>query len=295
MCEPIEYKNFSSEVQNYDCLISKYNVYFGVFSSLFKLANLKLEDFIRHRNLIIYGGTAIDYALRLKGEQIYPDEDLPYADYDVFSSNHQKDAYDYAELLFSEKEEYKETRAINALNIYTIKVGIGFNNFVLDCAYKPKDMLSKIPTLEYQGMKIVHPHFQYLDMHRALSIPYEGAPREVIFHRWKKDITRFNKLFNKYPICAEKSINAAGLKNQNIGELTTKYLKSVENKVPKWLLDVFHNSTEIVAANGFLAYSIFYDDFKKKYPNKKIKAPESSIYMKNGDLYYSANIQEKLT
>ena len=137
--------------------------------------NLKLEDFIRHRNLIIYGGTAIDYALRLKGEQIYPDEDLPYADYDVFSSNHQKDAYDYAELLFSEKEEYKETRAINALNIYTIKVGIGFNNFVLDCAYKPKDMLSKIPTLEYQGMKIVHPHFQYLDMHRALSIPYEGA------------------------------------------------------------------------------------------------------------------------
>ena len=40
-----------------------------------------VEDFIKKYDLIIKGGIAIDYALRLKGDSIYDDDELP--DYDM--------------------------------------------------------------------------------------------------------------------------------------------------------------------------------------------------------------------
>ena len=42
-----------------------------------------VRKFIIAEKLVIYGGQAIDYALRIKGEKIYSDHELP--DFDVFS------------------------------------------------------------------------------------------------------------------------------------------------------------------------------------------------------------------
>ena len=39
-------------------------------------------------------------------------------------------------------------------------------------------------------------------MHSALSFPFDNAPREVVFQRWARDITRFNLLTSLYPIAA---------------------------------------------------------------------------------------------
>jgi hypothetical protein len=47
-----------------------------------------VRDFIISRERILYGGTAIDYALRLKGEKIYPDDRLDAPDFDFFSPTH---------------------------------------------------------------------------------------------------------------------------------------------------------------------------------------------------------------
>ena len=54
--------------------------------------------------------------------------------------------------------------------------------------------------MEYDGIHFEHPHFKMINQHRALSLPYENAPFEVINHRWLKDMKRFDMLWELYPV-----------------------------------------------------------------------------------------------
>jgi hypothetical protein len=143
---------------------------------------IEVKEFIRKKKLIIYGGTAIDFALRLKGDKIYPDESLSVADLDFFSPNSVEDAYELADMLYN--KGYKEARSIVALHVITMRVDMGDNHFIADISYIPRDVYDKIPYLTYDGMRIVHPDFQKIDLHSSLSFPYDNTPMEVIFHRW---------------------------------------------------------------------------------------------------------------
>lgn len=157
-----------------------------------------VKNFIVDRKLIIYGGTAIDYALRLVGDKIYPDDTLEVPDLDFYSGDSVGDAYDLADILYAAGN--KDARAIRALHLQTMRVDIGDKHWIADISYIPPDILSKIPTLNYEGMRIVHPNFQRIDIHNSLSFPFDNPPREVIFARWKKDVDRFNLLHNYYPM-----------------------------------------------------------------------------------------------
>ncbi len=157
-----------------------------------------VKQFIIDHNLLSYGGTAIDYCLRLKGDKIYPDGLLKVPDLDFFSSDSVEHAYMLADILFN--HGYTEARAINALHIETMHVDLADNHFIADISYRPPEVFNKIPYLVYNGMRIIHPDFQRIDMHSALSFPYDNSPREVIYERWAKDIKRFNKLAEHYPI-----------------------------------------------------------------------------------------------
>lgn len=155
------------------------------------------KQFIIDRKLIVYGGTAIDYALRLHGSSIYPEDMLP--DLDFYSPNHAADAYDLADILF--KAGFKESRAFMAMYVRAMKVDIVDNHFIADISYIPKATFDKLPFIEYQGMRCIDPIFQKIDLHSSLSFPFDNPPREVIFSRWAnaKDIKRFNLLNKYYP------------------------------------------------------------------------------------------------
>ena len=155
-----------------------------------------VKKFITDNKLIIYGGTAIDYALRLCGDKIYPDDLFP--DLDFYSPDNINHAYQLADILYN--AGFAETRAINAAHMKTMKIDLGSNHFIADISFQPEVVFDIIPYLEYDHMRIVHPLFQRVDMHSALSFPYDGAPREVIFARWSKDVKRFNLLNKYYPV-----------------------------------------------------------------------------------------------
>lgn len=157
-----------------------------------------VRKYIIEHKLIIYGGLAIDYALRLVGDQIYLDNATAIPDFDVFSPNNVTDSYALADLLYA--AGWPEARAINALHMETMKVDIVSNHWVIDLTYRPKGIYERLPYLEYMGMRVIHPDFQRIDVHSSLAFPYDSPPREVIFDRWKKDITRFNKLAAAYPL-----------------------------------------------------------------------------------------------
>ena len=162
-----------------------------------------VKKFIISRGLIIYGGTAIDYALRLKGDKIYPDELLAIPDLDFYSPDNYRDAVDLTNEIFAAGN--MSARMIPGIHAEAIRVDAGDNHFVADVAYQPREHFDKIKTLTYQGMKLVHPDYQRIDLHLSLSHPYGGSPREAVFHRWTKDIKRLNLLCKYYPIDASTS------------------------------------------------------------------------------------------
>lgn len=154
-----------------------------------------VKQFIVKKRLILVGGMAIDLALKLKGDRIYADDQLP--DYDFYSTNNVLDAYELSKILC--EHGFQDVSCIQALHVTTMRVRVGFE-VVADITYCPKSVLKLVPYLEYHGLKIVHPHFQMIDQHNSLSIPFENPGREVIFHRWKKDMIRYDKLYKYYPI-----------------------------------------------------------------------------------------------
>lgn len=198
-------------------------------------AIVMVKKFIIDRGLIVYGGSAIDYALRLRGDFIYPDDALAIPDLDFYSANSVEDSYDLADILF--EAGFPSTRAIVGMHTDTMRVDFGDNHFIADIHYIPRVIFEKIPTLMYEGMKIVHPSFQRIDLHSALSFPYDNPPLEVIFARWKKDIRRFNKLNAHYPV----EIDGDGPQTQKLT------VSGIKRFVP----------------TGFLAYAMIYSQFAK--------------------------------
>ncbi|MFA5522714.1 MAG: hypothetical protein WDA28_13310 [Castellaniella sp.] len=161
------------------------------------LSSIELvKDFIIKHDLVLYGGTGLDMALRLKGDKIYPDTDVP--DLDFYSPNSVEHAYELAGALY--RAGFEDAVAFRARYVRTMRVDIGGGHVVADITYYPAELFAKLPTLKYNGMRIVHPLYQRIDMHNSLSHPYDNPPMEVIFDRWGKDIRRFNQMNSHYPV-----------------------------------------------------------------------------------------------
>jgi hypothetical protein len=157
-----------------------------------------IKEFIIKHKLIVYGGTAIDFALRLKGSSIYSDSTLTVPDLDFYSPNNILDASTLADELYA--AGFEEVRTFHGVHITTQRVDIIDNHCLADISYCPAVVFDIIPTLEYLGMRIVHPWYQLLDVHSALSFLYDEAPREVVFHRLNKDISRGGAALKYYPV-----------------------------------------------------------------------------------------------
>ncbi len=156
-----------------------------------------VRQFIIERGLILFGGLAIDYALRLRGSRIYPDDERP--DFDVLSPRSVDDAYDLADILH--KAGFEGVGAVRAIHVQTMKVRTSFV-WVADIGYAPRAVFDRIPVIDYQGMRVVHPDFQRMDMHLAFCFPFSNPPLEAVYFRWKKDLKRFNLIQQAYPIVA---------------------------------------------------------------------------------------------
>ncbi len=168
--------------------------------SEFMIAQDLVRKYIQDHGCILYGGIAIDYALRLRGDKIYSDTDIP--DFDFWAPNHIEVAQELTNII-SARVPGSSVYATRAKFVRTMRVSVGANNWIADITYMPPRVFENLPTLTYDGMRVIHPHVQFIDVHSSLSFPYDGAPSEVVFARWTKDLERFNKLFAAYPITME--------------------------------------------------------------------------------------------
>lgn len=226
-----------------------------------KLTNLMkiVREFIIKKELILYGGLAIDYALRLKGDKIYDDYEHP--DFDVFSPNHVEDCQEIVDKLYS--MGFRNVIAIRAMHPQTMRVRCDFL-YILDISYIPNTVFKKIPILKYNGITIVDPIYQMMDMHLSLCFPFSGFPENVTF-RWGKDIKRFNIINKQYPpstylnngrkLIGNKISKPRALHADN-KNIKPKFIKlEVDlSTLPPFVVEDKHNA--LLAITGFGAYAI---------------------------------------
>lgn len=194
--------------KQYDIAFIKAGANYGNISRALDI----VRDFIVAKNRIIYGGMSIDISLRAAGEAgIYPPDEVP--DYDFMSPDFYADSIELAGILHA--AGFAEVNSINGTHVSTRRVRLGSDS-VADITYTPPAIYAAMPTVTHDGFRVVHPDFQRMDMHRALSLLLEKPPREVIQQRAAKDYKRYQLLDGAYPIVEPLS------KDKGNGKIVTR-------------------------------------------------------------------------
>lgn len=148
-----------------------------------------VEDFIKKKNLICYGGVAID-ALLPEQDKIY-NKDIELSDYDFFTPNALEDAKELADLYV--ERGYTEVEAKAGSHQGTFKV---FCNFlgVADLTYIPKELFNAIKkdSVRIKGILYCPPNFLKMSMYLELSRPAGQIDR---FEKVFKRLTLLNKYY----------------------------------------------------------------------------------------------------
>ena len=164
-----------------------------------------VHKFIKERKRILYGGLAIDVALKKHGQAIY-DPKYTFPDYDFYSPSHIEDSIIICNKLYDAGFQY--TRRVPALSEGTVKIQIDFTVFVADITYMDPHEYKNLSTNTVNGLRYVTP--DYIKINSYLSISHAKN-----CFRWKKDCERLTLLNKYYPIKLETGIKVKVPKNNN--------------------------------------------------------------------------------
>ena len=242
-----------------------------------------VKKFIISRKYILVGGQAIDYALRLRGSQIYDECTIP--DYDFLAPDSVEAAYDLGEIL---SKTYENISVINAIHPSTMRVRINFI-VVADITYCPQVIFDQLPTINYQGINVIHPLFQRLDMHNSLCNPYENPPRETIFHRWEKDLVRRQMFDEYYPVTIVKMSNEQMEPLKELAIIDTSELDNalITGFVAYWLLMKYYNVVTSLMPKVEIVQGDKQELLSCNYPITLVKDDPQDLYEKGYDHYAS--------
>jgi hypothetical protein len=150
-----------------------------------------VEDFLKKKNLICYGGVAID-ALLPEQDKIY-DKDVEVSDYDFYSPNALEDAKELADIYA--KKGYTEVEAKAGAHKGTFKVFCNFMG-VADITYIPPELFNalKREAVRVKGILYCPANFLKMAMYLELSRPAGQIDR------FEKVFKRLNLLNKYYPL-----------------------------------------------------------------------------------------------
>ena len=154
-----------------------------------------VENFIRQKKLICYGGTAINNILP-KQDQFY-NTDIEIPDYDFYSSNALANAKELVDLYI--KEGFVEVEAKSGQHYGTYKVFVNFIP-VADISSLPKELFNAIKkeAIKVAGILYAPPNLLRMGMYLELSRPDGDVSR------WEKVLKRLTLLNRNYPLTAQQ-------------------------------------------------------------------------------------------
>lgn len=154
-----------------------------------------VENFIRKKKLIAYGGNAINNILPKKDQFYNKDVEIP--DWDMFSSNALEDAKELADIYVS--KGFIEVEAKSGQHYGTFKVFVNFIP-VADITHLPKELFNSIKrdAIQISGILYAPPNYLRMGMYLELSRPAGDVSR------WEKVLKRLTLLNKNYPLTAEQ-------------------------------------------------------------------------------------------
>lgn len=183
-----------------------------------------VANFLRKKQLICYGGTAINNILP-KQDQFY-NKDVEIPDYDFYSYNALADAKELADIY--SKNGFEEVEAKSGQHHGTYKVFVNFIP-VADITYIPKELFNSIKreTIKVSGILYSPPNLLRMNMYLELSRPAGDTSR------WEKVLKRLVLLNKNYPLSAK---NCGDVKFQR-KMADTKYSDKIYDNVQQTLID----------------------------------------------------------
>ena len=150
-----------------------------------------VEDYIKKKNLICYGGTAINNILPAE-DQFY-DKSVEVPDYDFFSANALDDAKELANIYY--KLGFFDVEAKSGQHHGTYKVFVNYMP-VADITQLPKEIYNalKQESMRVGGILYAPPNFLRMSMYLELSRPVGDTSR------WEKVLKRLTLLNKNYPL-----------------------------------------------------------------------------------------------
>ena len=153
-----------------------------------------VENFLKKKGLICYGGTAINNILPKK-DQFY-NKEIEIPDYDFFSSNALKDAKELTDIYVA--AGFEESEAKSGQHHGTYKVFVNFIP-VADITSVPSALFNKLKTEARRvgGILYAPPNYLRMSMYLELSRPAGDVSR------WEKVLKRLSVLNKYYPLTAK--------------------------------------------------------------------------------------------
>jgi hypothetical protein len=150
-----------------------------------------VENFIKKKNLICYGGTAINNILP-KQDQFY-NKEMEVPDYDFFSIQALEDAKELANVYY--KNGFTDIEAKSGQHHGTYKVFVNFTP-IADITYLPKEIFQSIKkeSIRVGGILYAPPNYLRMGMFLELSRPAGDISR------WEKVLKRITLLNKHYPL-----------------------------------------------------------------------------------------------
>jgi hypothetical protein len=154
-------------------------------------------DFIREKQRVVYGGTALNAFLIQNDpeEAIYEaDADEP-ADIEFYSWRAMDDIRELCDRLF--EAGFRQVEARMAMHNDTYAISVNLKRYC-DVTYMPRNLFDVLPACKMaDGLRYVHPHFTTIDYLRVINDPL------TCYFRLEKDVRRLQTIDRSFPLLAD--------------------------------------------------------------------------------------------
>jgi hypothetical protein len=179
-----------------------------------------VENFIKLKKLICYGGTAINNILPKK-DQFY-NKDLEIPDYDFFSHNALNDTKELCNIFAN--NGFEEVEGKSGQHHGTYKVFVNFIP-IADITYIPKELFMALKKESIRVAGILYPPANYLRMSMYLELSRPAGD----ISRWEKVLKRLSLLNKNYPLVSEHCENIDFQRNMENMEQSELIYNNVRN------------------------------------------------------------------
>ncbi len=179
-----------------------------------------VENFIRSKKLIIYGGESINRLLP-KQDQFY-NRDIEIPDLDFYSPNALQDAKELVDLYI--KDGFVEVEAKSGQHHGTYKVFVNFIP-VADITFMPKELFNAIKkdAISVAGILCSPPNLLRMAMYLELSRPQGDVSR------WEKVLKRLTLLNKHHPLNGEQCAHIDFQRQMNNPNFSEKIYENIRN------------------------------------------------------------------